>query len=235
MIVAHLFADRRAAGRALSRELTRLVGQDPVVVALPRGGVPVGFEVASALQAPLDVLVVRKIGCPGEPELGIGAIGEGGVRLLNDELITALGVSPSEVEAVVRRETAELERRVHRYRRGREPTDVDGRLVIVVDDGLATGFTARSGIAVLRARGARRVVLAVPVGPTGTVAELRQVADEVVCPHVRDDFFGIGQNYGDFGQTTDEEVVDLLAAADRDREDPAPADWRADRDRKGRR
>lgn len=205
------FRNRRDAGQQLVRHLRRLAKQRPVVVGLPRGGVPVAHEVARALGAPLDVLVVRKLGCPWQPELGLGAIGEQGTRLLNAELVRRTGVSPEEIEAVARREGEELERRVRRYRGGRAPLDVEGRVVVVVDDGLATGFTARAAIEVMRARGARRVVLAVPVAPADSVAELQETADEVVCVQVPRQFYAIGQFYDDFTQTSDEEVARLLA------------------------
>ena len=204
------FEDRRDAGRRLGARLGNLKAKRPVVVGLPRGGVPVAYEVAQALAAPLDVLVVRKLGCPWHPELGVGALGEGGIRLLNEALVEATGVTESELEAVTRREGAELERRLRRYRGGREPLPVAGRTVIVVDDGLATGFTARAAIEVLRRRGAARVVLAVPVAPIDTRTELRAIADEFVCLYTPSDFWSIGQFYDDFSQTSDQEVARLL-------------------------
>jgi putative phosphoribosyl transferase len=179
----------------------------PIIVALPRGGVPVAAEIAARLGAPLDVIVVRKLGCPGQPELGIGAIGENGVRLLNDELIAQAGVTPAQIEAVAASEQAELRRRVQRYRAGRPPTSVAGRTVVVVDDGLATGFTARTAVAVLRLQGAERIVLAVPVAPPQAVQELEAVADEVVCLETPAWFMAIGEWYADFRQTSDEEVT----------------------------
>lgn len=205
------FADRRDAGRRLAARLVRLAAERPVVVGLPRGGVPVAHEVALALAAPLDVLIVRKIGCPGQPELGLGALGEDGIVLLNEPLLQAAGVSQAAVADVIRRETAELERRVERYRQGRAPVDLAGRTVIVVDDGLATGFTARAGIEIVRRRGATRVVLAVPVAPEDAVRELASVADEVVCVLAPRTFWAIGEFYVDFSQTEDVEVTDLLA------------------------
>jgi putative phosphoribosyl transferase len=183
-----------------------------VVVGLPRGGIPVAYEVAQALGAPLDVLVVRKLGCPWQPELGLGALGEDGIRLLNEPLMRATGVTEPQLEAVAAREGAELQHRVRRYRGERGPIPVTGRTVIVVDDGLATGFTARAGIEVLRRRGVHRIVLAVPVAPSGAVTELQTVADEVVCLHTPSEFGALGQFYDDFAQTTDEEVASLLTA-----------------------
>lgn len=207
------FHDRRDAGRQLAARLADRTLGDPVVVALPRGGVPVAYEVAHALGAPLDVLVVRKLGCPCQPELGLGAIGEGGVQVLNRRLIAAVGVTDPQLEEVARRETAELERRVQRYRGDRPAVPVRGRTVVLVDDGLATGSTARAGIEVLRERGAAVVILAVPVAPSGTVADLAEVADEVVCLATPATFWAIGEHYGDFSQTSDAEVADLLTEA----------------------
>jgi putative phosphoribosyl transferase len=208
------FTDRREAGRRLGAEVVGLGLDRPVVLGLPRGGVPVAYEVARALEAPLDVLVVRKLGCPWQPELGLGAIGEDGVRLLNAELIRATQVGAHELEAVARREGRELERRVERYRQGRPAIELAGRTVLVVDDGLATGFTARAGLEVVRRRGAQRVVLAVPVAPGDTLAELAEVADDVVCLETPAWFSSIGAFYSDFSQTSDAEVTELLAAAD---------------------
>jgi putative phosphoribosyl transferase len=207
------FTDRREAGRRLGAELAARGFDDPVVVALPRGGVPVAFEVAAVLGAPLDVLIVRKLGCPWQPELGLGAIGEGGVRVLNESLIATVGVGPDELEAVARREAEELDRRIRRYRGDRAGVPVAGRTVVLVDDGLATGATARAGIQVLRGRGAGAVVLAVPVAPQGTVVELAEVADEVVCLETPAAFWAIGEHYADFHQTSDAEVAQLLTTA----------------------
>jgi len=205
------FRDRREAGSLLAQRLSDLRSEEPVVVGLPRGGVPVAAEVARALGAPLDVLVVRKLGCPWQPELGMGAIGEANVVVLNEDLVARLGVPTVDVEAVTERERTELERRVRRYRGERAPVPVEGRTVIVVDDGIATGFTARAAIAILRRRGAKRVVLAVPVAPLGTVEELGRVADEVVVLKEPVAFFAIGEFYASFTQTSDEEVAAFLA------------------------
>ena len=207
------FADRRDAGRRLAARLQHLRGQRVVVLGLPRGGVPVAFEVARALGAPLDVIVVRKLGVPFQPELGMGAIGEGGVRVLSQDVIQRGGVSADELAAVEARERAELERRASRYRRGRLRQPLDGCCVVVVDDGIATGSTARAACQVARAQGAARVVLAVPVAPPGWQVRLGDVADELICVATPRSFFAIGQFYADFAQTTDEEVTDCLERA----------------------
>ena len=177
---------------------------------MARGGVPVGFEVAGVLGAPLDVVVVRKLGHPRQPELGLGAIAEDGVRLVNEPLVRRLGVTEDVLEAVTTSQRAELERRLARYRAGRPPVAVDGLTAIVVDDGLATGFTARAAIEVMRRRHAADVVLAVPVGPPDTVRALRAVADDVVCVETTEQFFGLSEWYEDFAQVSDDEVARLL-------------------------
>jgi putative phosphoribosyl transferase len=219
-----LFADRREAGRRLADVLERFRVLEPVVVALPRGGVPVGFEVAKALAAPLDILLVRKLGAPFNPEYGIGAIAEGGIRFVRAEDAEMIGISDEELEAVVARESAELERRQRLYRGGREPLPVEGRTAILVDDGIATGGTAVAAGQTLKARGAARVILAVPVAPPGTEERLGDDFDEVVCLDQPHGFFGIGQFYVDFGQVGDEEVIELLEAARESREPAAAAD-----------
>ncbi|GAA3507628.1 putative phosphoribosyl transferase [Streptosporangium album] len=209
-----MFFDRRDAGARLAERLRGLVGTENVVVlGLPRGGVPVAFEVAGALGAPLDVIVVRKLGVPFQPEVGFGAIGEGGVRLVNRDVVRLANLTQAEMAEVEEREGAELLRRARRFRGERPLADLAGRTVIVVDDGIATGGTARAACQVARARGASRVVLAVPVGAPETVASLRKVADEVICLQTPDDFYAIGAWYVDFAQTTDEEVIGLLARA----------------------
>ena len=206
------FTDRRDAGRQLGARLEPLRGIDPIVVALPRGGVPVAAEVAARLGAPLDVLVVRKIGHPRQPELAVGALGEGGVVVLDQDAIARLGVTRDALAAVVAREGAELARRVARYRGDRPRQPVRGRTVIVVDDGLATGSSAHAAIEVLRRSGAGRVVLAVPVAPANTVDALRRVADEVVCLTTPHDFRAVGPWYDDFTQVSDEDVARLLSS-----------------------
>lgn len=208
-----LFADRREAGRRLGAALERFRGEDPVVLALPRGGVPVGYEVARALGAPLDIVLVRKLGSPFNPEYGIGAIAEGGVRFVRGDDVELTGIGERDLEAVVARETAELERRRRLYRGERQPLPVEGRTAILVDDGIATGGTAVAAGLALKARGARRVVLAVPVGPPGTEERLGGDFDEVVCLEQPYGFFGIGQFYVSFEQLGDDEVIALLEAA----------------------
>jgi putative phosphoribosyl transferase len=205
-----VFRNRQDAGRRLADRLAALREERPVVVGLPRGGVPVAAEVASALDAPLDVIIVRKLGVPAQPELGMGAIGEDGVRVLNETVVRAAGVPAGAIDAVEQRERAEVERRARRYRGDRARLSLDGRTVIVVDDGIATGGTARAAVQVARAQGARRVVLAVPVAPPGAVEEMRAVADEVVCVESPHGFAAVGQWYEDFTQTSDDEVVRLL-------------------------
>ena len=207
------FTDRRDAGRQLAALLTGADLDRPVVLALPRGGVPVAYEVAAALHAPLDVVVVRKIGVPFQPELGVGAVAEGGQPLFDDEMLARLGLSRGDLEATVQAEQAELARRVQQYRAGRPLPDVRGRTVVVVDDGLATGSSARTALSALRDRGAQCLVLAVPVGAAETVRRLRADADEVVCVATPRDFVAVGRWYADFAQTSDAEVVDLLARA----------------------
>ncbi|MBD0675603.1 phosphoribosyltransferase family protein [Streptomyces sp. CBMA156] len=207
------FADRTEAGRRLAARLGRLAGPDTVVVALPRGGVPVAAEVASALGAPLDICVIRKLGVPYQPELGMGAIGEDGVRVLNEQVIRFSAVTDEQLAEVERQERTELARRARRYRGDRPPADLRGRTVVVVDDGIATGSTARAACRIVRERGAARVVLAVPVAPADWTDRLDEVADELVCVGTPSPFFAIGEFYTDFSQTQDEEVLRLLAKA----------------------
>ena len=211
-----LFRDRRDAGRQLAARLRHLRAEHPIVVGLPRGGVPVAFEVARALDASLDVIVVRKLGVPFQPELGMGAVGEDGVRVLNDELVRLAHVGLAEIAAVEARERREVERRANLYRQGRPMIPLEGRTVIVVDDGIATGGTARAALEVARAHGARRVVLAVPVAPRESVAEMGTIADEVVALETPTPLYAVGEWYVDFSQTSDDEVIRLLQA-------PAPA------------
>ncbi|WP_067173226.1 phosphoribosyltransferase [Microtetraspora niveoalba] len=209
-----MFADRRDAGIRLGERLRdRLGGADAVVVGLPRGGVVVAYEVARALGAPLDVIVVRKLGVPYQPELGFGAVGEGDVRVLNPDIVRLAGVTKEQMARVEQAEREELTRRADRFRGGRPRVGLAGRTVVVVDDGVATGGTARAACRVARAQGARRVVLAVPVGAPDTVAGLRDDADEVVCLQSPRDLYAIGAWYSDFPQTSDEQVVELLHRA----------------------
>ena len=207
-----VFRDRAEAGRLLAAELAAWADRgDVVVLGLPRGGVPVAAEVARVLKAPLDVLVVRKLGVPGQEELAFGAIGEGGVRVLNERLVRSLGLSHEAIDQIVAREKRELERRVAAYRGGHEALAVEGQTVIVVDDGVATGATMRAGLETLRALGVARIIAAAPVGAADSVALLEDLADEVAVLETPAWFSAVGQWYEDFGQTTDEEVRDLLA------------------------
>ncbi len=208
-----LFADRMDAGRKLGEALERFRADDPVVLALPRGGVPVGYEVAAALDAPLDIVLVRKLGAPFQPEYGIGAISENGVGVIRHEDVELIGMSNEELMEIVARETKELERRARIYRGEREALPVEGRTVIVVDDGIATGGSAVAAGRVLRARGAARVILAVPVAPPGTEVRLAGEFDEVVCLEQPHGFHGVGRFYVDFGQLDDQAVIDLLSRA----------------------
>jgi putative phosphoribosyl transferase len=208
-----MFRDRFDAGRGLGKRLLSLQSPEVVVLGLPRGGVPVAFEVATVLGAPLDVVVVRKMGVSFQPELAMGAIGEDGAQVHNDEVLALIGVDHSQFAAIAQRERAELERQASRYRNGRPRISLDGRTAVVVDDGIATGSTARVACQVARARGAARVVLAVPVASPSTVAELARHVDELVCLKTPDRFFAVGGSYWDFSPTTDKEVIALLGKA----------------------
>lgn len=211
-----LYSDRSQAGRILARKLHAYEGRkDVVVLALPRGGMPVAHEVAEALEAPLDVFVVRKLGVPGQEELAMGAIASGGVRVISPEVVRSCGVSEREVEKVVAAERAELERREASYREDRPPLDVRGKVVILVDDGLATGSSMRAAIAALRLRSPARVVVAVPVAPRATNQRFASIADDVVCAVTPEPFHAVGEWYENFAQVGDDEVRDLLHRADR--------------------
>ncbi len=208
------FTDRFEAGRRLADELSAYAGRsDVLVLALPRGGVPVGYEVARALHAPLDVFLVRKLGVPGQEELAMGAIATGGVRVLNDEVVRKLRLPPRVIDAVARRENAELHRREWLYRDDRPLPDVRGKIVILVDDGLATGSTMRAAVAALRQQGPARIMVAVPVGAPETCSELKAEADDVVCVAMPEPFYAVGLWYEDFSQTSDAEVRHLLERA----------------------
>ena len=207
------FLDRSDAGRRLADRMLHLRGADVVVLGLPRGGVPVAAEVARALGAPLDVILVRKLGVPVQPELGMGAIGEGGIRIINSEVVAIAHVADAEIAAVEKRERAELDRRARRFRGDRRRTPLAGRTAIIIDDGIATGSTARAACQVARAQGAVRVVLAVPVAPPSARSALAADADEVICVETPVHFLAIGEWYRDFSQTSDHEVISLLRRA----------------------
>ncbi|WP_374228566.1 phosphoribosyltransferase [Streptomyces sp. ET3-23] len=220
-----LFRNRIDAGRQLAARLEEFKGRRVVVLGLPRGGVPVAAQVAAALGAPLDICLVRKLGVPFQPEVGMGAIGEDGIRVINDDVVRQAGVTPEELARVEEDERAVLERRARTYRRGRVPVGIEGRTVLVVDDGVATGSTARAACRIVRARGAARVVLAVPVAPPEWISRLGGDADDAISLHTPRDFFAIGQFYGDFSQTGDDEVVACLdRAAQRVDRTGGPAD-----------
>jgi predicted phosphoribosyltransferase len=205
------YRDRSEAGHVLASKLARYADQpDVIVLALPRGGVPVAAEVAHALHAPLDVFLVRKLGLPSHQELAMGAIASGGVRVLNDDVVRALQVPDDVIESVAAAEREELKRREKLYRGDRPPLDVAGKTAVLVDDGLATGASMRAAVAALRQMGPERIVVAVPVGSAETCAELGHVADDVVCTSMPEPFRAVGLWYEDFSQTTDEEVRELL-------------------------
>jgi putative phosphoribosyl transferase len=207
------FADRRNAGITLARQLQQFANRnDVVVLALPRGGVPVAYEVARRLGAPMDVFVVRKLGLPGHPELAMGAIASGGVQVMNVDVVTWYRPSTAAIEAVARAERMELERRERAYRDGRPPVPIEGRIVLLVDDGLATGSTMRAAVLAIRRLRPARVVVAVPVGARETCESLGDIADEVVCALIPEPFSAVGLWYVDFSQTSDDEVRQLLAA-----------------------
>jgi predicted phosphoribosyltransferase len=211
-----IFLDRREAGRALGVKLASYAGRNDVtVLGLPRGGVPVAFEVALALDAPLDVFLVRKLGAPGQEEFAMGAIASGGVRILNPSVIASLEISAEDIERAVARELEELRRREISYRKGRPPLDLEGRIAILVDDGLATGSSMRAAVAAARKLGPARIVVAVPVAPPSTAREMRQIADDVVVVASPEPFYAVGRFYEEFDQTTDEEVRDLLGLSAR--------------------
>lgn len=208
------FADRHDAGRRLATSLRGYAGRDDVVVlGLPRGGVPVAYEVARALRAPLDVFLVRKLGVPGHEELAMGAIASGGVMVLNDDVVAATGIGPEEIEAVAARELETLRHQETKYRGERAPVEVRDRAAIAVDDGLATGATMRAAVSALRGRGAGSIVVAVPTAPRETCEALRRQVDEVVCATTPDPFMAVGLWYRDFAPVSDGEVRELLGGA----------------------
>jgi predicted phosphoribosyltransferase len=218
------FLNRTDAGRLLSEKLEKYAGRDGVIVlGLPRGGVPVAYEVAKRLRAPLDVFIVRKLGVPGFEELAAGAIASGGVRVLNEDVVRAIPYASEAIEAVTARETAELQRREQTYRDGRAAPELRDKIAILVDDGLATGATMRAAVKALRQRGAAKIVVAVPVGPPDTCHEISKEADETICLSTPPFFQAVGQYYDDFSQTSDEDVRELLnRAAQSDKEGRFP-------------
>ena len=208
------FSNRTEAGRLLAEKLVRYAGRtDVIVLGLPRGGVPVAYEVAKRLGVPLDVFIVRKLGVPGFEELAVGAIASGGVRVLNEDVLRALPNADETIESITTRETTELERREQSYRDGRPAPELRDRVIILVDDGLATGATMRAAVKALRHRGAAKIVVAVPVGPPDTCRELEERADETICLSTPEFFQAVGQYYEDFSQTSDEDVREWLARA----------------------
>jgi predicted phosphoribosyltransferase len=224
------FRDRRDAGRRLGEGLADYAGRpDVLVLALPRGGVPVAYEVARALDAPLDVFLVRKLGVPGREELAMGAIATGDVRLLNEEVVQGLRIPPEVIDRVAEAEREELERRERAYRGDRPAPEVRGKTVILVDDGLATGTSMRAAVAALRQMHPTRIVVAVPISAASTCEEFRDEVDEVVCTVTPEPFYAVGLWYEDFSQTGDEEVRDLLARAANERLPAASGDLRGRR------
>jgi putative phosphoribosyl transferase len=216
------FRDRAEAGRQLVPRLMAYAAENPVVLALPRGGVPVAFEVARALRAPLDLIFVRKIGAPGHAEFGLGAVIDGAHPqvVLNEEALDHVRVPPGYIEEETRRQLREIERRREHYLAGRRPVDVEGRVAIVVDDGIATGSTVRAALKGLSCARPARLILAVPVAPADTIKRLRTEADEVICLMAPEEFYAVGEHYDDFRQTSDREVTTLLDEAQRwNRED----------------
>jgi putative phosphoribosyl transferase len=219
------FPNRTEAGRLLAEKLVKYAGRDDVIVlGLPRGGVPVAYEVAQRLGAPLDVFIVRKLGVPGFEELAVGAIASGGVRVLNDDVMRALPNADELIESVTAKETIEVERREQTYRDGRPPPELRDRVVILVDDGLATGATMRAAVAALRQRGVAKIVVAAPVGAPDTCRELKDEVDEIVCATAPEFFQAVGQYYEDFSQTTDEDVRELLGSGGKDVSRESPID-----------
>ncbi len=212
------FVDRHDAGRRLAKRLGGYRDENPIVLGLPRGGVVVAYEIARALRAPLDVLVTRKLGVPHNPEFGFGAIGPGGVRVIDESTVRMVGLSEAQIEEVVAAESKELERRLRHYRGERPMPDLREKTAIVVDDGLATGGTARAAVRALRELEARAIVLAVPVSPPDTAKSLRAEVDKFVCLDTPQAFMAVGQWYLNFDQTSDKEVVELLQRARQERE-----------------
>ena len=210
-----IFKDRRDAGKQLAKELSDFKGQDDaIVLGLPRGGVPVAFEVAKALNLPLDVFIVRKLGVPGQPELAMGAIASGGIQVLNDSVVRRAGISESQIEDVAQQEKEELKQREKAYRGARPNIDLQGKTVLLVDDGLATGASMRAAISALREHNPDKIILAVPTAPTDTCQEFKPEVDQIICLRTPTPFWGVGGSYQNFSQTTNEEVRELLNKAD---------------------
>lgn len=209
-----LYKNRAEAGRKLAQALSDYAGRaDVVVLGLPRGGVPVAYEVAKTLEAPLDVFIVRKLGVPGQEELAMGAIASGGVRVLNDEVVRGLSISEEEIQSIAEKEHAELERREQAYRGERARVDLKNKIAILVDDGLATGASMRAAVSGLRQHNPDKIVVAVPTAPPETCREFEDLADQVICLQTPSPFIGVGAWYADFPQTTDDQVRDLLEKA----------------------
>lgn len=207
------FANRSDAGKQLANRLLYLAKHDVVVLGLPRGGVPVAFEVAQTLKCPLDIIIVRKLGVPSQPELAMGAIGEDDVRIIDSYITSLYRITDAELIAIEEKERTELMRRIQCFRGDLPRLSLKGKTVIIIDDGIATGSTARAACSIARAQGATHIVLAIPVAPPSTIAELRQDADEVVCLYTPESFLSIGLWYADFSQTSDNEVITLLHQA----------------------
>ena len=208
------FRDRFEAGQILANRLTKYADKNPLILALPRGGLPVAFEVARTLKAPMDVYIVRKLGVPGQEELAMGAMASGGVRVLNQPVVDSLRISDPEIEIETKKEQAEIIRRENLYRAGRPPLDVSKRTILLIDDGIATGSTIKAAIAALKKQGAGAIIVGVPVAPVSTIEELKKEVDEVVCVSTPDFFYAISLWYDRFPQVTDEEVCDFLKKAE---------------------
>lgn len=209
-----IFKDRRDAGKQLAKELVKYKGQDDaIVLGLPRGGVPVAFEVAESLKLPLDVFIVRKLGVPGQPELAMGAIASGGIQVLNDSVVRRAGISESQIDDVAQQEREELKKREKAYRGARPDIDLQGKTVLLVDDGLATGASMRAAISALREHNPDKIIVAVPTAPPDTCQEFEPDVDQIICLRTPTPFWGVGGSYQNFSQTTNEEVRELLNQA----------------------
>lgn len=208
-----IYKDRQDGGRQLAEKLMKFKDEKPIIIALPRGGVVTGYEVAKMLNAPLDVIITRKLGAPFQPELGIGAIAPNNVRILNTDAIRFIGISKDDMEEIIQRETKEMYRRIKLYRGDLPPLDLEGKTVIIVDDGLATGVTAGAAVLAINQMTPEKIILAVPVSPIDTANKFREEVDEFICLSEPPDFFAVGQYYYDFDQVSDEEVISLLEIA----------------------